>query len=534
MKNIPFIRQQGSTRLLMVHDRPLILLAGEVHNSNSSSVAYMEGVWDQAEALGMNALLLPVTWEMTEPEEGVFDFSVADGLIQQARRREKHLVFLWFGAWKNAECMYAPAWVKKDVQRFRRGQIIKGMNKAPRKEMHNVPYTTLSYLCEETCRADAKAFAALMAHIREVDGEENTVVAVQVENETGLLGAARERSDEADAAYAADVPAELSAYLRSHLDTMVPDVRKAVEAGSPAGIWEEQFGPVAEELFSAWHVAKYVEKVAAAGKAEYALPMAVNCWLDKGDKPGIYPSGGPVSRVREVWNCAAPSIDLFCPDIYVPNFCDICDEYTRRGEALFIPECAVHSYAGPRMVWTVGHHHAMCYSPFGFEDMGKPFNAMQSILFGVDVTDPALRTPQDIGEYKRYADLLTGLMPLLTEAYGSKDLQAVTCERPDEGELDFGEFKVDALLDFPLISRKDGVCLGLKTGPDSCILLCSQCGIRFRSGMENKPNVDYLSVEEGTMENGQWKTIRRLNGDETASMMFGEPTLLSVRIFCYD
>ena len=185
------------------------------------------------------------------------------------------------------------------------------------------------------------------------------------------------------------------------------------------------------------------------------------------------------------------------------------------------------------MVWTVGHHHALCYSPFGFEDMGEPFNAVQAFLFGVDVSDPALKTPQNVAEYRRYADLLTGLMPLITERYGTRDLQAVSSEQTKMGTLDFGDFQVNVILDHPLLSRKDGVCLGLRTGPDSCILLASQCGIQFRSGAAGKPNVDFLSVEQGTMENGQWKTELRLNGDETASLKFEEPTLLQVRIFTY-
>lgn len=194
MSHIPHLERRNDKTVLIVHDRPLILLAGEVHNSNSSSLEYMESVWEKAEALGMNALLLPVAWETVEPREGQFDFALVDGLIAQARQRDKHLVLLWFGSWKNAECMYAPAWVKTDLARFRRAQIVKGKNKAPRKEMYGIPYTSLSYLCEETRDADARAFARLMAHLREFDGKENTVVAVQVENETGLLGAAREVS----------------------------------------------------------------------------------------------------------------------------------------------------------------------------------------------------------------------------------------------------------------------------------------------------------------------------------------------------
>ena len=98
--------------------------------------------------------------------------------------------------------------------------------------------------------------------------------------------------------------------------------------------------------------------------------MTANCWLDKGGEPGTYPSGGPVSRMYEVWQYGAPCIDLHTPDIYVHDFCNICDEYTRRGKPLMIPECSTHSYSGPRMLYTVGHYHALCYAPFGFEKYG--------------------------------------------------------------------------------------------------------------------------------------------------------------------
>lgn len=131
MKVLSQVENCNGQKVLMVDGKPFIMLAGEVHNSNSSSVAYMEGVYDQADALGMNCLLLPMTWELVEPEEGVFDFSLMDGLIMQARARGKKLAFLWFGAWKNAKCYYAPAWVKTDTERFRRAQIQRGRSHQP-------------------------------------------------------------------------------------------------------------------------------------------------------------------------------------------------------------------------------------------------------------------------------------------------------------------------------------------------------------------------------------------------------------------
>lgn len=115
--------------VIQVNSEPFIMLAGEVHNSNSSSLEVMEPIWQKAKKLCMNTLILPVTWEMLEPVEGEFDFQLVDGLIEQARKFEMHIEFLWFGAWKNAQCYYAPAWVKCNSDRFGGQKLRKGRAK---------------------------------------------------------------------------------------------------------------------------------------------------------------------------------------------------------------------------------------------------------------------------------------------------------------------------------------------------------------------------------------------------------------------
>ena len=318
----PYIRITGNTKLLMVHDRPFIMLAGEVHNSNSSSAAYMEQVWRKADELGMNSLLLPVSWEIIEPEEGRFDFTLVDKLIDQARSYGKKIGFLWFGSWKNAQCYYAPPWVKTDLNRFQRAQVEKGKNNV--RAVHDMPYSTLSAFCRETMEADARAFAKLMEHIREVDEIENTVICVQVENETGLLGSGREHSDEADKIFTQPVPEGLVRWLREHANELSSELAGAFQKNAPEDAdWEEVFGDMAEEVFTAFYTASFVNYVAEAGKKVYPLPMVANCWLDKGQKPGRYPTGGPVEKVMDVWRYAALSIDIIAPDIYVPYFCDV-------------------------------------------------------------------------------------------------------------------------------------------------------------------------------------------------------------------
>lgn len=537
--DIPRLVQQGNKTILMVKGNPFIALAGEVHNSDSSSPAYMEHIWDVADELGMNTLLLPVSWEIVEPEEGIFDFTIPQELVNQARKRQKKIIFLWFGSWKNAEMMYAPEWVKKDLKRFRRGQIEKGKNKAGRAVSpsmpYKIPYTTISYLCEAAMEADAKAFAAFMSWLREYDEKEATVITIQVENETGILGVARELSDEADTLFSGQVPEKFVEYMTTHTDTMVSDVRTAVESGAKSGTWQEVFGTVAEEMFSAYYVSHYVEHVAKAGKEVYPLPMVVNCWLDKGGEAGTYPTGGPVSRVLEVWKHCAPSIDAFCPDIYVPNFMEICEEYVRRGNPLMIPESATHSYCAPRMVYVVGHHHAICYSPFGFDDIGEPFSAVQAYLFGVDVSDPALKTPQNYEEYGLTGKLLGSLLPIIGQQLGTANLDATCGECGATSEIQIGNLRLVTNYQNMMQPRNDGYCLCVKAVEDECYILGNACGIEFASNNSEMPNLDLLLTEEIILDSeGKWKTGRRLNGDETARINFNKPSILHVKYFVYD
>lgn len=560
----PCIAEKGNQKVLLVDGKPFIMLAGEIHNSDSSSPAYMEQIWKIADDLGMNSLLLPVTWEMVEPVEGEFHFEVLDQLIDQAREYGMKIGILWFGSFKNAECMYAPEWVKRDLERFHRGQIVKGKNKAGRRVSPTlpvtIPYTTISYLSENAMQADARAFGKMMQHVCEYDEAEGTVITVQVENETGLLGNAREVSDEADAAFAGEVPQEFASYMRSHTEYMEEDVRAAVEAGAEKGSWSEVFGAAAEEIFSAYHVASFVEYVAKAGKDAYDLPMTVNCWLDKAaDTPGDYPSGGPVARVHEVWDYCAPSIDVYCPDIYVPYFNKVCDRFVKGGtNPLYIPEVATHSYAAPRMVYTVGHYHAMCYSPFGFDDIGKPFSAAQGYLFGMDVTDPALKTPQNFEEYAALGKILREAMPLLAERYGTTDLQAVCAEREAEKKkslglpedmnpmerlmaeaaastkMIFGDLGVSAGFGGMMRPRNDGVLLVCRTKENEVYMIGEQCDIQLFSEDSEKTNLDILRLEEGTFENGAFVPGRRFNGDEAAQLKLDKPGVLRLQWFTYE
>ena len=128
------------------------------------------------------------------------------------------------------------------------------------------------------------------------------------------------------------LPASLIEYLGQQKDGLHPELlqRWGKSGFATQGTWSEVFGggAEAEEIFSAWHYARYLEQVAAVGQAEYNLPMYANAWLAANS--GTYPSGGPVAHVHDVWRAAAPHLAVLAPDIYVGEFKEICAAYARR------------------------------------------------------------------------------------------------------------------------------------------------------------------------------------------------------------
>ena len=283
-QELPRIARNGEVRQLMVEGIPFLILGGELGNSTPTDLQRLHDGLAKLQAMHANTVLSAVNWELIEPEEGEFNFVTVDNLLREAREHDLRVVVLWFGTWKNSMSSYVPAWVKRDTKRFPRTIGADGR-----------PQEIISAFSKEARDADARAFAALMRHLKEVDSEYHTVLMVQVENEVGFLPFAKEGGNSAD--LAADERAMARAYAR------------------------------------------YVEAVAAAGKREYPLPMFVNGAQGRpGVAPGDYPSGGPLAHLAAIWREEAPSIDFIAPDIYFPNFAEIAEGYVESGNPLFIPE----------------------------------------------------------------------------------------------------------------------------------------------------------------------------------------------------
>ena len=186
----PHLQKQGTATQLIVDDKPFLILGGEVSNTASSSLEYMSTVWPKLKKMNFNTVLVAVAWAWVEPEEGKFDFSLVDGLLEGARAHNLKVVFLWFGSWKNGISSFVPAWVKANQERFPRVQIKSGKS-----------IEVLSTLSETNLEFDTRAYTAFMRHIREVDSKKNTVIMIQLQNEVGVLGDSRDRSKSANDAF---------------------------------------------------------------------------------------------------------------------------------------------------------------------------------------------------------------------------------------------------------------------------------------------------------------------------------------------
>jgi hypothetical protein len=405
----------------------------------------------------------------------------------------------------------------------------------------------LSLFSPEGHKADAKAFGRLMQHLRDFDASHSTVLMVQVENESGLLGDSRDGSSMADKVFHGAVPAEFVEFLSSNWDRLHPDMRhhnlarfnpqqqqqeQQPSTGDGSDSWESVFGagPRTDELFMAYHYALYVNEVAAAGKKAYAIPHYTNVWMNNagedtekndfpvvvggGDMPGDYPSGGPVSNVLDVWMRFAPELDFIGPDIYLPDYSGSCAKYRHNGQPLFVPEQRRDAY-GARRIWIAyGTHAAIGVAPFG-----------------VDTVEPS-----ESAFTKHYA-LLKSVSAIVLEAQRRPGASVGFCfdELPDGASSPDHRFNNDVVRwaagDFELVIERShvfgkpgpGAGMVIDRGNGKFLLIGWGFQVRAESvapGSTFTGILEFLEKAVEDEETGRLRTVRVFNGDETRSGKF--------------
>lgn len=448
----PHLEKKGEAIQLIVDDKPFLILGGELGNSTASSVESIRQIWPRLKEMNLNTVLSPVYWDLFEPIEGKFDFKLIDELLAGARKNNIRLVLLWFGSWKNSMSCYVPMWVKSDVKRFPRARLKNGE-----------AVEILSAFSDANLQADIKAFTTLMKYLRKVDGKKHSVIMVQVENEIGMLVDARDCCD---------------------------DANKAFEISNED-----------DETFMARHYARYVNKVASAGKAEYELPMYVNAALNlEGQKAGEYPSAGPLPHLYDVWRKEAAAIDFLSPDIYHPVFEDWCEKYHIKGNPLFIPEAGRGNDNAVKAFYVFGQLDAIGFCPFGIE-----------------------RTEgNEIGELY---EMLGQLTPMILENQGRGTMAGVSLtEEKQSQQVKLGQYvlNVSHAYTFKWTPRVEGEKkwpnaggIIISTGPDEYLIAGKGLIVTFSSANEANEIVGIGNIQEGEFVRGKWVGGRWLNGDQS-------------------
>jgi len=499
-----------------VDGKPFIMLSGELHNSSASSSEYMKPIWKKLAAMNLNTVIGTVSWELLEPQEGKFDFTLVDDQIRQARAHNMRLVLIWFATWKNAVASYIPMWVKTDLKRFPRVQSKDGIGQEE-----------LTPLGAESLAADAKAYRALMRHIRAFDPQ-HTVIMMQVQNETGKLHDSRDRSPLAEAAWNQPVPSALMNYLSENKAKLAPELTKVWGANGfkTSGTWPEIFGsaPEADEIFMAWYIARYVGKVTEAGKAELPIPMYANAWLVQGSPIGRYPSGGPNPQVHDIWRAAAPQLDLLAPDIYVPDFKGTCANFTRNGNPLFIPEARA---SVPNLIWAIGRHAALGYSPFGIENLpedtplGPAYKALAGmipVLTKYQADGKVTAVVQDAADQRTQEISFGGYKLTFALSAGGRGMPQAQTAQPAAGGRGMpqaqGQTAQPAAGGRGMPQQNLGFALIINTAPDEFLLAGQGFSLTFAPDTPGLKIAGIGTIDEGRYEKGVWIPGRRINGDE--------------------
>ncbi|MEZ2346744.1 DUF5597 domain-containing protein [Terriglobus sp. RCC_193] len=505
----PRMVEHDGHHALFVDGAPYLVLGAQINNS-STWPSTLPKVWPALQRMHANTIEAPIYWEQLEPHPGQFDFSSVDQLVKGSREHNLRLVVLWFGTWKNGNMHYVPEWVKTNPQKYPRVLNRDGD-----------PIDVLSAQSQTNLDADKHAFEALMSHLAEIDAQDHTVILVQVENESGNIGSPRDFSTASNREFAGAVPADLTHALHTK-----------------SGSWSEVFGGDADETFQAYHQAKYLNEIAAAGKAKFNIPMYCNVWLSypiaelperQVRNPGIqYPSGGPTQWMLPLWKALAPSIDAIGPDIYSSDpafYTKVLETYARPDNALWIPETGNGDDYAPYLFLALGHG-TIGFSPFGVDDTGWTFK---------DGEGPVAHT-------RNYALLNPMARELALLNFQGALKTAMELPGQPEQELDFGKWKASVRFGFPQrdgqrvpgTPNHEGRALVAQLGPDEFLVTGIESSVAFHTeGKLPGIRMQILSAEEGRYENGTWKPTRLWNGDQTdrgLNFHRGADTVVKIRL----
>lgn len=558
----PRLEKAGGAARMLVQNKPFIILGAEIHNSTGSDTAALKKALKQAKALNMNTILAYAYWEFIEPEEGKFNFWLLDQLLNESRKENLKVVLVWFGSWKSTTSAYVPAWVKTNPQRFPRHTLADGKT-----------LEILSPFSDANRDADAKAYTALMQHLKAVD-KAQTVILMQTENEPGCFQGYRDYAAAALKAWSAEVPKEVISYLNAQKGKLFPALEKvwAANGYKNQGSWEEVFGKssaegeyphYSEELFMAFHYSKYLNHIAAQGRKILDLPTFCNGWLY--NKRGYYPHGTVNPHVLDMYRAGGSALDFYSPNVYTIDYDKLFSEYKTGGNVLFIPESLL-SPAG--VLYAIAEYDAIGFAPFGLDGWNRNDESVKANLKLLGEINGALQGMQGLISSKYGSDQMRGAYFALTAHHKTIEMGdyniAIGSSTDFRFSIDFGKSLEQVgkqVISFAALSGQDdpapgpntptadkpalpaspfgglpkdmGAALIIQQAADEFYIVGYSVKLNFAL-KEGIPfhHLGYLSIDEGYFKQDQFITSKRWNGDEQKINLPGQQlSVLRVRLY---
>jgi hypothetical protein len=230
--------------------------------------------------------------------------------------------------------------------------------------------------------------------------------------------------------------------------------------------------------------------------------MYVNAALNyRNVQPGQYPSGGPLPHLMDIWQAAAPAIDILSPDFYNPYFKHYCDLYTRRGNPLFIPEIRFEPSNAAKIFYAIGHYQAMGFSPFSIE---------------------STEHPEEEPIAKSYS-ILSQLSPEILKYQGTEKMEGVLLDTSNKKqEIVLGNYGLTVSHDYalgwsPEAKNPDWPMSGaiiIQENENDFIIAGTGVVVTFTVNNTDNKSAGILQAEEGIYKDRKWIPGRRMNGDQ--------------------
>ena len=551
---LPYLNRAANATKMMVDGKPFIILGGELHNSTGTDKVALKNGLKEAKSYNLNTVLAYAYWELIEPAEGKYNFELIDYLITNAKQENLKVILVWFGSWKSTSSSYVPEWIKTNPKRFQRYTLENGKT-----------LEMLSAFSEENRNADARAYMALMRHLKDFD-KQHTVIMTQVENEPGCFENYRDYSPAAIKAWQSSMPSEVVEYLQKNKGKLFPAIEKvwAANGYKATGTWEEILGKstdqgeyrfYTEELFMAYNYSKFINYIAEQGRKVHNLPAFCNGWLY--NNRGFYPHGTINPHVLDAYRAGGTALDFYSPNVYTIEYDELFKNYTLGRNTLFVPESLLLP-AG--VLYAIGAFNAIGFAPFGID--GEKTKSKES------ATNLNLLK----GSYKAISEM-TGM---ITQNYGSDKMKAIYLNPVKESqEIQIGDYKLIATnsrkggfsIDFgkslesegkakmsfgsPSAENKEDKAKAMPASPfgplpediSSAIIIQNSAdefyvvgyGVKLHFELKERikfEHLGYLSIDEGYFENDKFIATKRWNGDEQkASLAANQITTLKIRLY---